>query len=132
MELNIPSQRNKRKFVDDDSFVYVLNNTNKDGSVEYWTCKKKGFCRAKIHVSNDRVVRAVGDHTHEHDVNAVQASVVINDIKREAETSQDCSLWKFIDQLKKEEALQHFSLVQVMSGASVQRCKKYRTFNTRI
>ena len=59
MEVNVLSQRNKRKFVDDDSFVYVLNNTNKDGSVQYWTCEKKGFCRAKINVSDDRVVRAV-------------------------------------------------------------------------
>jgi hypothetical protein len=83
------SQRNKRKFVDDDSFVYVLNNTNKDGSVEYWTCEKKGLCRAKIHISNDRVIRAVGDHTHEPDINAVKASVVIDDIRREAETSQN-------------------------------------------
>ena len=89
MEVNVLSQRNKRKFVDDDSFVYVLNNTNKDGSVQYWTCEKKGFCRAKIHVSNDRVVRVVGEHTHEPDVNAVKASVLMDDIKREAETSQD-------------------------------------------
>lgn len=83
------SQRNKRKFVDDDSFVYVLNNKNKDGSVEYWTCEKKGFCRAKIHVSNDRVISVVGEHTHEPDVNAVKASVVLDDIRREAETSQN-------------------------------------------
>ena len=75
---NIKSQRNKRKFVDDDSFVYVLNNTNKDKSIQYWTCEKKGLCRAKIHVSNDRVIRAVSDHTHEPDVNAVQACVLIS------------------------------------------------------
>ena len=89
MEVNVLSQCNKRKFVDDNSFVYVLNNTNKDGSVQYWTCEKKGFCGDKIHVSNGRVATTVGDHTHEPGVNAVKASVLMDDVKREAETSQD-------------------------------------------
>ena len=93
MELNVLLQSNKRKFVDDDStFVYVLNNTNKDGFVQYWTCEKKGFCGDKIHVSNGRVATTVGDHTHEPGVNAVKASVFVvfvDDIKRETETSRD-------------------------------------------
>jgi hypothetical protein len=57
--------------------------------VEYWICEKKGFCRAKVHVSNDRVISAVGEHTHEPVINAVKASVVIDDLRREAETSQN-------------------------------------------
>jgi hypothetical protein len=36
------------------------------------------------------IVRAVGDHTHEHDDNvAVKGIVVVDDIGREAETSQN-------------------------------------------
>ena len=89
MSENLTSQRNKRKFVDDDAFVYVLNNKNKDGSVEYWTCEQKKFCKAKVHVSNDRVIRAIGDHTHGPDVNSVKARQLLNTVKRDAETSRD-------------------------------------------
>ena len=50
MEVNVLSQRNKRKFVDDDStFVYVLNNTNKDGSVQYYRlAKRKDFVELRF------------------------------------------------------------------------------------
>ena len=41
MEVNVLSQRNKRKFVDDDYFVYVLNNKNRDATMEYWTYERK-------------------------------------------------------------------------------------------
>ena len=88
-ERDVVSQRNKRKFVDDDYFVYVLNNKNRDATMEYWTCERKTQCRAKIHVSNDRIVKHVGEHTHAADVNAVKANVLLDNMKHDAETSND-------------------------------------------
>lgn len=88
MAVHLSSQRNKRKFVDEQSYVYVLNNKNKDGSVEYWTCEEKIFCRAKVHVSNDKVIRAIGNHTHGPSVQAVNAQIIVNEIDREATQSQ--------------------------------------------
>jgi hypothetical protein len=86
---DVVSQRNKRKFVDDDFFVYVLNNKNKDATIQYWTCEQKNQCRAKVHVSNGRVIKHVGEHTHRADANTVKASVLVADMKHEAETSHD-------------------------------------------
>ena len=88
-ERDVVSQRKKRKFVDDDYVVYVLNNKNRDATMEYWTCERKTQCRAKIHVSNDRIVKHVGEHTHAADVNAVKASVLLENMKHDAETSND-------------------------------------------
>lgn len=42
------------------------------------------------------------------------------------------SLWKLIEQLKKEEGLQHFYIVQLMNGASVPKRRKYRCCEARI
>ena len=117
MAVHLSSQRNKRKFVDEQSYVYVFNNKNKDGSVEYWTCEEKIFCRAKVHVSNDKVIRAIGNHTH-----GFQSSL----------SCSHPSLWKLIEQLKKEEGLQHFYIVQLMNGASVSKRRKYRCCEARI
>jgi len=86
--VHLSSQHNKRKFVDEQSYVYVFNNKNKDGSVEYWTCEQKILCRAKVHVSNDRVIRAIGNHTHGPSVQAVNAQIIVNEIDREATQSQ--------------------------------------------
>jgi hypothetical protein len=36
MSTAITSQREKQKFVDDDAFIYVHNNSNKDVTVHYW------------------------------------------------------------------------------------------------
>lgn len=85
----ITSQRKKRKFVDEDSHVYVLNNSNKDETIQYWTCERKVCCRAKIHVSNDRIIRHVGEHTHGPNVDAVKANTLINDMVKQAETTQN-------------------------------------------
>ena len=38
----------KRKFVDDDAFVYVHNNSNKDATVHYWTWERKKLLSRKI------------------------------------------------------------------------------------
>ena len=70
------SQRNKRKFVDTDSYIYVLNNTNKDATIQYWTCERKTCCRAKVHVSNGRVVRQIGEHTRGPSVDEVTSIFV--------------------------------------------------------
>jgi len=42
------------------------------------------------------------------------------------------SLWKFIKQIRKEEALQHFNITQTMNGVSVAGRKKYRCCDARI
>lgn len=89
MSVILNSQRNKRKYVDDDAFVYVLNNTNADGSIQYWTCERKTICRAKIHVSNDRIISQVGDHTHGPDRDVVKASALVTDMVQQAETTQN-------------------------------------------
>lgn len=51
--------------------------------------------------------------------------------RRGFQSSPLCShpFWKFIEQLRKEEALQHFSTVQLMSGVSIFGYKKCRTRN---
>jgi hypothetical protein len=82
------SQRNKRKFVHDNAHGYVHNNSNKDGTVRYWTCERESSCRAKIHASNDIIIKHVGDHTHGPNVDAVEANVLLNDMVHEAETTQ--------------------------------------------
>jgi hypothetical protein len=50
MSTEVTLQRKTRKFVDDDdAFVYVHNNSDKDATVHYWTCERKNCCRTVVH-----------------------------------------------------------------------------------
>jgi hypothetical protein len=76
----LQSQRNKRKLVDADSYVYVLNNSIKDATIQYWTYDRKTCCHAKVHVSNGRIVRHVIEHTHGPNVDEVTARTIFNEM----------------------------------------------------
>ena len=90
MSTAVTSQRKKTKILyDNDAFVYVHNNSNKDATVHCWTCDIKKLLSRKVHVSDSRIIRHVGEPTHGLNSEAVKANSLLNEMVHEAETTQN-------------------------------------------
>jgi hypothetical protein len=50
---------------------------------------KEKNCCAKVHVSNGRIFRDVGEHTHGPNADAVKANSLLNEMVHKAETTQN-------------------------------------------
>ncbi|KAI6646922.1 hypothetical protein LOD99_9114 [Oopsacas minuta] len=71
----IPSERNKDK-ASIQGFTYTLNR--KSHNIEYWVCEKRGICKARLHTSNNQVVKPTdpsiipSEHSHSSDITRVE------------------------------------------------------------
>lgn len=82
------STRNKEKLVD-NGHLYVKEKVCGEKSI--WKCDQfyQMKCHARVHTSEDCILKRLGEHNHAGNIARVEASKVINQIKEKAITCQE-------------------------------------------
>ena len=81
----ILSEKGKRKFCDEENYVYEKHQDNKKKSNTYWRCENRYLgCPARIHSISDttEVCGKFGEHSHPSSKSAVEARIAVGKMKQ--------------------------------------------------
>ena len=87
----IKSERNKDKATT-HGYIYTLNRVA--NGIEYWVCEKRGSCKARIHTSNNDIIKPHNSseiycqHSHSPDMSRVEMLRGYNNLKEVAKNSE--------------------------------------------
>jgi hypothetical protein len=84
------SEKGKQK-LRDGAYLFIKDKISEEKV--FWKCDKsdtRGLkCRARVHSSDDEIIKRIGEHNHVADAAANAATELINDLKNQARLTQD-------------------------------------------
>ena len=87
------SHRNECIFTE-NGFIYLFDKLSSDSLKNFWRCKYKRECKARVHTGIDslEILKRINEHTHDSEAAKFEAMVAINRLKnRAAETMEPTS-----------------------------------------
>lgn len=86
MEL-VLSERKRDKLAD-NGYLYIMDKRSRtDPNIRYWRCERyrKHFkCQCRVHTKDGRIVKRLGEHSHEPNYHRVEALKAVQEIKGKA------------------------------------------------
>ena len=89
MAERILSKKNNPKF-SHNGYLFVFDKHSKrDSVIKFWRCENKNECKARIHTSNNEVIKEKNEHSHGASAASVEVAAIKTSVKRRAEECQD-------------------------------------------
>ena len=89
MTEHILSKRNNIKFTHNGYLFVFDKHSKKNPNIKFWRCENKNECKARIHTSDNVVIKKINEHSHGASAASVEVAAIKTNVKRRAEESQD-------------------------------------------
>lgn len=70
-----------------NGYEFYHDKTNLKSKNVIWKCKNVKTCKTRLHVTNDEIIKEIGQHDHAASAANVDARNILNTLKEKASTS---------------------------------------------